>query len=57
MEDKGSMVTPKADQPRMESSQLTRLDAPANIEYRVQGMRNYGGRVGDRSYRANKRGF
>jgi hypothetical protein len=55
---KEGMTTPTADQPRYSTAELDRQDQPASLQYRVQGMKNYGTRTTDRSYtRNNNRGF
>ena len=34
-------VSPKADQPRVSTSSLRETSAPANLQYRVQGVKSF----------------
>ena len=34
-------VSPKADQPRVSTSSLRETSAPANLQYRVQGVQSF----------------
>ncbi|UOF81571.1 hypothetical protein [Bacteriophage sp.] len=43
-------VQPKADQPRVTTESLKRTEAPANLQYRVQGIKSFSDRAQKRSY-------
>ena len=38
-------IQPKADQPRVTTESLKRGDAPANLQYRVSGIKSFSGRT------------
>ena len=37
-------VAPKADQPRVTTGELSRMDKPASMQYRTEGIKSYSGR-------------
>lgn len=49
-------IQPKADQPRMTTSELSRKSEPARIEYRVQAIKGSERSPGKRNYGRNLRG-
>jgi hypothetical protein len=48
-------IAPKADQPRASTESLKRTEAPANIQYRVTGIRSSNPRQARQVSRDNKR--
>ena len=48
-------IAPKADQPRATTESVKRTDAPANIQYRVTGIRSMNPRQARQVSRDNKR--
>jgi hypothetical protein len=55
MANKG-MTSPKADQPLATTSSLKRTEAPANLQYRVSGIKSFNARQPKRENRALGRG-
>jgi len=49
-------VSPKADQPRVSTSSLRETSAPANLQYRVQGIKTFTGRDTSKTGRELGRG-
>jgi hypothetical protein len=45
-----SMVSPKADQPRVTTENLQRGDQPASLQYKVSTVRSYTPRTENRSF-------
>jgi len=41
----------KADQPRVTTESLKRMDSPANLQYKVSGIRSFGSRKPKRAAR------
>lgn len=47
-------VQPKADQPRVTTSDLSRGEKPASMQYRTEGIKSYSGRSSSRSARKGR---
>ena len=47
-------VQPKADQPRVSTGELKRMDAPASMQYRTEGIKSYSGRSTKRESRKGR---
>lgn len=51
MASKQKNVQSKADQPRVSTQSLKRMDAPANLQYKVTGIRSFNSRKPKRTDR------
>lgn len=49
-------IAPKADQPRATTDSLKRTEAPANLQYKVSGIKSYNARQPRKEGRALGRG-
>ena len=49
-------IAPKADQPRATTDSLKRTEAPANLQYRVSGIKSFNARQPRKEGRALGRG-
>ena len=47
-------VAPKADQPRVSTGELSRMDKPASMQYRTEGIKSYSGRSTPRNTRKGR---